>query len=193
MPLWFSSATVSVVSTSWPAIDAPTSQVSHSSVSCADRLVTPVMLNRLARFVPGPENPGVVELVVEVRTTRPGLRSSWPVEKEPGKGATLLCPAGPVSWNPLNPDCARPPGPPGKSISMSTNQPLPSIPALLCRSGAKTSIFTGFLSPLSAEALACTADAVGSGSGVAADAAPADPMTSAAAAAAANAPTAYLL
>jgi hypothetical protein len=64
------------------------------SVSLESRLVMPVRLNRPARLVPGPEKPGRVLLVVDVRTTRPGMRSSWPVEKTPGNGGTLLCTPG---------------------------------------------------------------------------------------------------
>src|SRR6476646_51619 len=120
---------------------APTIQVSHSSVSFLSRLVMPVMLNRLARLVPGPEKPGRVLLVVDVSTTRPGSRSSRPVENKPGNGGTLLCTAGPVSWKPLKPACWR--FMPRKSTSMSTNQPNPLAPALAPRSGAKTSILTG--------------------------------------------------
>src|SRR5215831_15994860 len=120
---------------------APTIQVSHNSVSLESRLVMPVRLNRLARLVPGPEKPGRVLLVVDVRTTRPGMRSSWPVEKAPGNGGMLLCPAGPVSCRPLKPAWCR--FLPKKSTSMSTNQPNPLAPALAPRSGAKTSIRTG--------------------------------------------------
>ena len=134
-------ATVSVVLTFWPAMGAPTIQVSHNSVSLESRLVMPVRLNRLARLVPGPEKPGRVLLVVEVRTTRPGRRSSRPVEKAPGNGGTLLCPKGPVSCRPLKPACCR--FLPRKSTSISTNQPNPLAPALAPRSGAKTSILTG--------------------------------------------------
>src|SRR6478735_6860852 len=120
---------------------APTIQVSHSSVSLLSRLVMPVRLNRLARLVPGPEKPATVLLVVDVRTTRPGSRSSWPVENLPGNGETLLCPSGPVSCRPLNPAWWR--FWPRKSTSMSTNQPNPLAPALAPFSGAKTSILTG--------------------------------------------------
>src|SRR5262245_52005584 len=144
MPSWLRSsmtATVSVVLTFWPAMGAPTIQVSHNSVSLESRLVMPVRLNRLARLVPGPEKPGRVLLVVDVRTTRPGMRSSWPVENAPGNGGTLLCTPGPVSWRPLKPASCR--FLPRKSISMSTNQPNPLAPALAPRSGAKTSILTG--------------------------------------------------
>src|SRR5262249_3772003 len=116
---------------------APTIQVSHNSVSLESRLVMPVRLNRLARLVPGPEKPGRVLLVVEVRTTRPGRRSSGPVEKAPGNGGTLLGTPGPVSCRPLKPAWCR--FRPRKSTSMSTNQPNPLAP----RSGAKTSIRTG--------------------------------------------------
>src|SRR5258705_13911532 len=134
-------ATVSVVLTFWPAMAAPTIQVSHNSVSLESRLVMPVRLNRLARLVPGPEKPGRVLLVVDVRTTRPGMRSSRPVEKAPGNGAALLCTPGPVSCRPLKPACCR--FLPRKSTSMSTNQPNPLAPALAPRSGANTSILTG--------------------------------------------------
>src|SRR5215831_11996443 len=122
---------------------APTIQVSHNSVSLESRLVMPVRLNRLARLVPGPEKPATVLLVVDVRTTRPGRRSSWPVEKTPGNGGTLLCTMGPVSCRPLKPAWCR--FWPKKSTSMSTNQPNPLAPALAPLSGAKTSILTGLL------------------------------------------------
>src|SRR5215470_2298819 len=141
---------------------APTIQVSHSSVSLESRLVMPVRLNRLARLVPGPEKPGRVLLVVDVRTTRPGMRSSWPVEKVPGKGGMLLCPAGPVSCRPVKPAWWR--FLPKKSTSMSTNQPNPLAPALAPRSGAKTSILTGLARceapvELADDVLALTTDA----------------------------------
>src|SRR5215469_651657 len=140
---------------------APTIQVSHNSVSLESRLVMPVRLNRPARLVPGPEKPGRVLLVVEVRTTRPGMRSSWPVEKAPGNGGTLLCTPGPVSCRPLNPAWCR--FLPRKSTSMSTNQPNPPAPALAPRSGAKTSIRTGLARcgapvELAGDVLALTAD-----------------------------------
>src|SRR5215470_13795379 len=140
---------------------APTIQVSHNSVSLESRLVMPVRLNRPARLVPGPENPGRVLLVVEVRTTKPGMRSSWPGEKAPGNGAALACTPGPVSCKPLKPACCR--FLPRKSTSMSTNQPNPPAPALAPRSGAKTSILTGLArceSPVepAGDVLALTAD-----------------------------------
>ena len=144
MPSWFRSlttATVSTVSTPLPATGAPTSQVSHSSVSSGVRLVTPVRLNRPARLVPGPEKPGRVAEVVLVRTTRPGILSSCPVPNRPGAGAMLLWPAGPVSCSPLKPVLARLVL--LKSTSMSTNQPVPAMPALAPCSGAKTSMLTG--------------------------------------------------
>src|SRR5215467_6983928 len=137
---------------------APTIQVSHNSVSLESRLVMPVRLNRPARLVPGPEKPGRVLLVVDVRTTRPGMRSSWPVEKAPGNGGALVCTPGPVSCRPLKPACCR--FLPRKSTSMSTNQPKPLAPALAPRSGAKTSILTGlarFEAPL-VETYAAAAD-----------------------------------
>src|SRR5262249_20383650 len=124
------------------AMGAPTIQVSHNSVSLASRLVMPVRLNRLARLVPGPEKPGRTLLVVDVRTTRPGMRSSWPVEKAPGNGATLLCTPGPVSCRPLKPaggGFLR-----GRSPSRSRTQPNPLAPALAPGSGANPSILTGF-------------------------------------------------
>jgi len=74
-------------------------------------VVMPVRLNRWARWVPGPEKPGRVLFVVEVRTTSPGSRSSVPVEKVPGNGAMLLWAAGPVSWSPVKPEAVRPSGP----------------------------------------------------------------------------------
>src|SRR5690242_16626196 len=154
-------ATVSVVLTFWPAMAAPTIQVSHSSVSLESRLVMPVRLNRPARLVPGPEKPGRVLLVVEVSTTRPGMRSSWPVANKPGNGGMLLCPAGPVSCRPVKPAWCR--FMPRKSTSMSTNQPNPLAPALAPRSGANTSIRTGLArceapAGLADDVLALTAD-----------------------------------
>src|ERR1700712_5039372 len=80
-----------------------------------------------------PDDPGVPQFGLLRR----------PVGKRPGNGGTLVCPAGPVNWKAVNPVRWRLFAPPGKDNSMSTNQPLPSIPALSWRSGANTSIFTG--------------------------------------------------
>src|SRR4026207_2421529 len=138
---------------------APTIQVSQSSVSLSSRLVMPVRLNRLARLVPGPEKPGSTSLVVDVSTTRPGRRSSRPVENTPGNGETLLCTPGPVSCRPLNPAGWR--FSRRRSTAVATNQPNPLAPALAPRSGAKTSILTGlarFEAPL-VETYAAAADA----------------------------------
>src|SRR5262249_35482703 len=164
MPSWVRAsmaAAVSVVLTFWPAMGAPTIQVSHNPVSLESRLVMPVRLNRLARLVPGPEKPGRVLLAVDVRTTRPGMRSSWPVEKAPGDGGMLLWPAGPDTGRQLNPAWCR--FLPEKWTSASPKQPNPLAPAVAPPSGAKTSILAGLAGSeapveLADDVLALTAD-----------------------------------